>query len=75
MARKDPPGLIYVGSGVEVEAEMKDNDVVVIKVRRWMPDGSKRGGTLALSLECLRLVREAGSYDQLAFVAEKGQTP
>ena len=55
MARKDPPGLVYLGDGIEVTAyHKKERDIVVVKFTRWMPDGTKTGFKLQVTQEVIR---------------------
>jgi hypothetical protein len=71
MARKDPPGLIYLGSGLEVEAYFADHhqrDVVTIKLRRWTPGGKKKGLVFHVTLDLLHAVPKGAEYPTGGFV-------
>lgn len=67
MARKDPPGLIYLGDGIEVTAYLnRQRDIVVVKFTRWMPNGKKTGLKLQVTQEVIRRyqVAEGSEYPE-----------
>lgn len=64
MARKDPPGLIVLPNGVEIEACMQSNDVVEVTIRRWMRNGTKQGTKVHVALETLFKVNPAQTYPE-----------
>lgn len=63
MARKDPPGTIYLGSGIEIEGWInKERELVHVKIVRRTATGKKYGVVVSCTIELLPQVPEGAEY-------------